>query len=170
MTTEIMNAVIAELKKRGIHAELEHPGVIYVENPPTGSRIIYGDANETIDGDVYPWGEDSDVIETLHSGIPSDSTDVLRIADWIACNYTEACGKAPEYQMPEPPAAERPKPWHGLGQRQIEAELDPHDAAGGPEALEAAISERLSLSPNVHELLDALAMLEDWIVNHFDRP
>jgi hypothetical protein len=48
--------------------------------------LAAGDANATIGADImdYRW----ECIESLQSDIPSDSTDIKRIADWIAASYT----------------------------------------------------------------------------------
>jgi hypothetical protein len=145
MTALDMATVTHELKRRGIPASFEHPGVIHVSVPATGTLMIFGDANDTINGDVYEVPIEGDPDEVLETGIPSDCDDFMRIADSIACFYTEACGKAPEYQMPE---------------------LDPHDAAGGPEALEKAIAEMIKTTAFFQVRCAAF----EWLQEHPGSP
>ncbi len=88
MTLETMEAVVHELVRRGVSATLEYPGfmAIYVR----GTAIHYGDANETLAGDVMS-DDLTEVLETMESSIPSSCDDIQRIADHIACDYTTAC-------------------------------------------------------------------------------
>jgi hypothetical protein len=83
MTEQTMLAVVEELRKRGVNATFEYPGFIALHNPL--NEIHFGDANETLDGDVYVPGELDRVIETIESDIPSGSEDVQRIATHICC-------------------------------------------------------------------------------------
>lgn len=95
MTDNTMLAVVEELQRRGVTAEYEYPGYIgvYLKDGfgQQTLEIKFGDANETIDGDVFAPNDDGyQPIEIIESSIPSDSTDVQRIADHIACCYTQA--------------------------------------------------------------------------------
>jgi len=87
MTLETMSVVVAELNKRGIDATLEYPGWIRM-TLPNGNSLNGGDVNETFDIDLCD-ASTCDVIETIGSTIPSDCTDVQRIADHCACTYSE---------------------------------------------------------------------------------
>ena len=83
MKLETMNAVVAELNRRGIPATVEYPD--HIEVWITGQNVhMYGDANgETFEGNNM---DDGVCIEVLESTILADSTDVQTIADFIACN------------------------------------------------------------------------------------
>ena len=83
MAIDVMQAVVAELNRRGLDAHVEYPGHIEVTITRTNYHA-YGDANgETFSGDNMDNGE---CIEVFESTIPCDSTDVQTIADFIACN------------------------------------------------------------------------------------
>jgi len=88
LSESTLNAVTAELLKRGLDASINHPGYITVSSPTFPSWLDCGTANGT-------WGIDwididgESITESFESTIPADCTDVARIADWIACTYTE---------------------------------------------------------------------------------
>ncbi len=88
VTESMLTAVVAELIKRGLYASTEHPGYITVSSPTVPLWLDCGTANGT-------WGIDlidvdgQSVVESFESTLPADCSDVARIADWIACTYTE---------------------------------------------------------------------------------
>lgn len=86
MTLETMQAVVEELNRRGVPATFEYPGFIATtSNADVPSPIHWGDACETFTGDVMS-ADLTQVIETIDSTLPSDSADVERIANHIACH------------------------------------------------------------------------------------
>jgi hypothetical protein len=87
MTLETLQAVERELLQRGVPATLEYPGTIQISQG-LNVTLVFGDANETFGCDVTE--ADGSVIENIDTTIPSDSTDVQRIAGDIACTYSEA--------------------------------------------------------------------------------
>ena len=82
MTQETMRAVVEELRRRGIEVTLEYPGYITLERGTCHAN--FGDANETFQGDAYDSEQDYLPIQTVESSIPSDTTDVQAVADFIA--------------------------------------------------------------------------------------
>ena len=103
MTLETMQTLVEELRRRAVPATLEYPGFICVRVSATGTEFHWGGAHEMFGADVFevPFYASSAPDEYIDSDIPSNSTDVIRLADFIACAFTEACGQAPEYQLPE---------------------------------------------------------------------
>lgn len=82
MTLETMQAVVGELNTLKLDAVLEYPGFIRV------GRMCAGDANDTIDADLYELDDLNQIglsqpIETIESDIPRDSSDVQRIVNFL---------------------------------------------------------------------------------------
>lgn len=91
MTNETLAAVHRDISNRGIVATVERNGSIFVEVPTNpGLLLIFGSQNATFDCNVVD-REDYGLVQEITSDIASDSTDVSRIADFIACTYTEGC-------------------------------------------------------------------------------
>jgi hypothetical protein len=87
MTRETFQAIVQELTARGVPAQLDYPGCINVSlNDPT--HLCFGDVTAKITGDLI--GPDDQVEESFQSIIPSDTTDVRPVADFIAYIYTAA--------------------------------------------------------------------------------
>lgn len=89
---DVMYDVKLELHKRGIDCDIEYPGYISIVRKLFA--IAAGTQNETWGADLEQYDSDGDPAldcsgNLIHEGeavsdIPSDSTDVTRIADWIA--------------------------------------------------------------------------------------
>jgi hypothetical protein len=91
MTRETMQAVVTELKERGIEGTLEYPGsifVVYVDSETDTRTLVCGDVNENFCCDLCD--KDLSACDSVESSIPSDSDDVKAIADFVASTYTEA--------------------------------------------------------------------------------
>lgn len=89
MTLETMRAVVDELERRGVKCAVEYPGWINIPIPlVNGYTLACSDQGDTIDIDLMD--SEGSVLDTVESTLPRDSADILRIADHIACTYTEA--------------------------------------------------------------------------------
>lgn len=82
MTLETMQAVVCELNSLKVEAVLEYPGFIRV------GRMCVGDQGDTVDADLYDSADLNQIglnqpTETIESDIPSKSTDVERISNFI---------------------------------------------------------------------------------------
>jgi hypothetical protein len=85
-------AIIAELRGRGVDCTFEYPGYIAM-HPREGVAMNVSEMNgETIEIQVAD--PDGALLEVIESGIPCDCDDVMRVADFLVCAYTQALNLA----------------------------------------------------------------------------